>query len=176
VPLRFSDDPPTGVAGQLSGWLPSTRGGAQHQLSVGFKWVTVSLDNLAQGRFLEGATPGRWRFLVLQDGAPFAHATLDDANQVVGLSQGHAVQGFVDALTRAEGLDGDYLVRVVEVPALRLMALWLHGDQDWLIAFPFDMSPLGSLTPTAPADALPALQAQAASALAAMGRGGPIGN
>lgn len=176
MPLRFSADPPTGVAEQLSGWLPSTRGGAQHQLSVGVRWVTVPLNELAQGRFLEATTGGRWRFLVLQDGAPFAHVDLDDSHRVVGLNQGHAVQGFIDALERAQAVDGDYEALVVEVPALRFTALWLRGERDLLLPFPSPLSPVSGTGPQTADQTLSTLQADARAALSAMGRGGPIGN
>lgn len=103
----------------------------------------LGLDDLRERRDLRAARPTGWRYLVEADEATTAHplalartiVSPDGAHQFASLNYGPFVPGTADAIRAAEQMtipDSD--VRVLEVPALYLVALWLdHGDESTLV-------------------------------------------
>lgn len=103
----------------------------------------LGLDNLRAGRGLQAAQLTGWRYLVQADDArtprPLALARTtvspDGAHQFSSLNYGPFVAGTADAIRAAEQMRlADSDVRVLEVPALYLVALWLdHGQESTLV-------------------------------------------
>ncbi len=98
---------------------------------------------------LAASTPSGWRYLLSQSDEVVASAeTFTDAagsSQVASFNQGPFVAATAAALEVAEALpetkDGSYELRLLHVPALYTMAVWLHGDGDNDIFIPLDPSP-----------------------------------
>ena len=109
----------------------------------------ATLDDLVAGKLLAGAKQTSWRYLLVQGDAPVAEAELAAARrgkqrakgedlEFLGLTHGPFTRATVDALSAAEQLPqvarADYELRLLKVPAVYLVALWLHGDdQDILV-------------------------------------------
>lgn len=103
----------------------------------------LGLDDLRERRDLRAARPTGWRYLVEtgEVGTPRSLALArtivspDGEHQFASLNYGPFVTGTADAIRAAEQMtipDSD--VRVLEVPALYLVALWLdHGEESTLI-------------------------------------------
>jgi hypothetical protein len=100
---------------------------------------TVGLDALAAGGGLEAAEPVGRRVLLMRGADSVATAELDDPEGAGGLSanEGPFAEATARAISRVESwpevADGDYELRVLRLPALYLMALWLKdesGDRD----------------------------------------------
>jgi hypothetical protein len=111
---------------------------------------TVGLDALAAGGGLEAAEPVGRRVLLMRGADPVATAELDDPEGPGGLSanEGPFAEATARAISRVESwpevADGDYELRVLRLPALYLMALWLKdesGDRDLVV--PLDPAPAG---------------------------------
>jgi len=109
---------------------------------------SVPLDALAQGKLLAAARQTGWRYLLVKDNAAVAEAELPVARRgakaaasrasSLTLTQGPFAGATVDALHAAERLSqvarADYELRLLNVPAVYLVALWLHrADDDILI-------------------------------------------
>jgi hypothetical protein len=105
----------------------------------------VPLDALAAGKLLDAATQTSWRYLLVQDDAAIAEAELSSgrrgakgagakALEFLGLTQGPFTAATIEALAAAEQLPqvaaADYELRLLKVPAVYLVALWLHGAKD----------------------------------------------
>lgn len=97
----------------------------------------AGLEELAEGRLLETARENGWRYLLIRGDQAVATATVDTGPGSAEMRFSHVTQGpFVEAtlegLRRAEALDevasGDYELRLLDVPAMYLRALWLHGE------------------------------------------------
>jgi hypothetical protein len=109
----------------------------------------ATLDDLVAGKLLAAAKQTSWRYLLVQGDAPVAEAELAAARpgkqrakgkdlEFLGLTHGPFTKATVDALSAAEELPqvarADYELRLLKVPALYLVALWLHGaDEDILV-------------------------------------------
>jgi hypothetical protein len=101
----------------------------------------LGLDDLRERRDLRTARQTGWRYLVQTSEAstPLALARTivspDGAHQFASLNYGPFVAGTAEALRAAEQMtipDSD--LRVLEVPALYLVALWLdHGQESTLV-------------------------------------------
>src|SRR5215831_9428262 len=105
----------------------------------------VPLDALAQGKLLQAAKQTSWRYLLVQDNAPIAEAELAAASRTtkgaksrsldfLSLTHGPFAVATVDALGAAEQLPQvereDYELRLLKIPAVYFVALWLHGAKD----------------------------------------------
>ena len=103
------------------------------------------LDALAGGKLLEAATQASWRYLLVQDDAAIAEAELSAGRpgakgagakplEFLGLTQGPFTAATIETLGAAEKLPqvatADYELRLLKVPAVYLVALWLHGAKD----------------------------------------------
>ena len=105
----------------------------------------VPLDALAEGKLLEAAKQTTWRYLLIQNNAPIAEAELaagvrgakgakSRSLDFVSLTHGPFAGATVDALGAAERLPqvvrDDYELRLLRIPAVYFVALWLHGAKD----------------------------------------------
>jgi hypothetical protein len=105
----------------------------------------VPLDALAEGKLLQAAKQTSWRYLLVQDNAPIAEAELAAASRgkkgaksrsldFVSLTHEPFAGATVDALGAAERLPQvareDYELRLLKIPAVYFVALWLHGSKD----------------------------------------------
>lgn len=115
----------------IPGAAPTMETAAPHPVYV------AGLEDLAQGRLLETARENGWRYLLIRGDQAVATATVGTGEGGAGMEFSHVTQGpFVEAtvegLRRAEALDevasGDYELRLLDVPAMYLRALWLHGE------------------------------------------------
>jgi hypothetical protein len=97
---------------------------------------TIGLDQLATGAGLASARANGWRYLLRQNNQTVASArTMTDATGAplfAEFNSGPFVQSTAGALQRAEQVagagNGDvFEPRLLQVPALHAMALWLHG-------------------------------------------------
>jgi hypothetical protein len=109
----------------------------------------ATLDDLVAGKLLAAAKQTSWRYLLVQGDAAVAEAELGAVRrgkqrtkgkdlEFLGLTHGPFTKATVDALGAAEQLPqvarADYELRLLKVPAVYLIALWLHGgDQDILV-------------------------------------------
>lgn len=72
-----------------------------------------------------------------------AGGSADDL-QVASITEGPFVAGVVDTASRMEALvpdDDDYELRVLEIPSLYTVAMWLHGKKD--LFMPVEPAPRG---------------------------------
>lgn len=119
-----------------------------------------------------------WRYLLRQDDQLVASAeTVADqggGERFSHFNQGPFVASTAAALEAAEGLDEtrdrSYEMRLLHVPALYAMALWLHGEGDDDILIPLAPAPQG-IEPNRPypADELLDILAEKASQIPEMG-------
>jgi len=109
----------------------------------------VPLDALAEGKLLSAAKQTSWRYLLVQDDAAIGEAELSAGRrsakgaaarslEFVSLTHGPFAPATVEALGAAERLPqvarADYELRLLRIPAVYFVALWLHrADDDILI-------------------------------------------
>lgn len=112
---------------------------------------SVDLNEVAEGRILSAARPTSWRYMLLdgESAQSAAELAIDDNGEVTWFShvdEGPFVQATVAGVEFAERLEAelgaDYELRLLSVPSVYLVAVWLHGADDLLI--PLAPSP-GSL-------------------------------
>jgi hypothetical protein len=125
---------------------PLALGGAPEQTDVAapHEVYTMSLGDVAGGD-LHKAQKTAWRYLVVQGGHAVAAAELHDTAggqpEFSHLNTGPFVQATALAITEAENSaeveQRDFVVRLLTIPALSVMALWLHAaDRDLLNPLP----------------------------------------
>jgi hypothetical protein len=111
---------------------------------------TLGLDAIAGGKGLGSAEPVGRRVLVMEGARAVAAAELTDpeAGQGFSATEGPYTETTARAVREVEGwpvvADGEYDLRLLRLPALYLMALWLKdrdGDADLLV--PLDPAPTG---------------------------------
>lgn len=103
----------------------------------------------ARGRGLGTLQATGWRYLLRQADqvVASAEALVPESGPALfsHFNQGPFVESTAAALERAEGLpemrDGSFELRLLHVPALYTMALWLHGDGDDDILIPLAPAP-----------------------------------
>ena len=121
--------------------LNALAGSAPAELSIEapHEVYTLGLDQLAPEAGLASARAGGWRYLLQRENATVASAqtTVDATGAPVFalFNSGPFVQSTADALGRAEQIAGatpgeTLEPRLLHVPALHAMALWLHGGED----------------------------------------------
>ncbi|HTS23306.1 MAG TPA: hypothetical protein VMN79_16035 [Casimicrobiaceae bacterium] len=108
----------------------------------------VPLDALAEGKLLAAAKQTSWRYLIVQDNDAVAEAELTVGRRgaksaaarplaFAGLTHGPFAAATVDALHAAERLPqvarDDYELRLLRIPAVYFVALWLHGAKEDLL-------------------------------------------
>jgi hypothetical protein len=136
---------------------------------------SLGLSDLAEGVSLAAATVDGRRFIVMDGDKPIASAEVADQGRGSGFqaTEGPYVESTAAALERAEEDpdldDDDYEIRVLRIPALYVMALWLKNEQggtDVLIPLDPTPSPLEAGRKYAPAELLSALAEPARARLA----------
>jgi len=99
----------------------------------------VGLTDVAEGRLLSAAILTGWRYLVLAGEEPIGAANVmvkqDDENlQFSHISHGPFVRNTIEGISRAASLtevvNNDYELRLLDIPSLYVVSLWLHGDED----------------------------------------------
>jgi hypothetical protein len=112
---------------------------------------TMGLDDLAAGRGLDAAWSVGWRYIVEAAGRPISSAetTLAEDGTTHLLShvnEGPFVGATADAVravqARPELQAADYELRLLRIPAIYVMALWLHSEATDLLV-PLAPSPVG---------------------------------
>jgi hypothetical protein len=130
----------------------------------------LTLEEVANEASIQDAQPVGRRFLVMEGGTAIASAEVSGRDDGSGFqaTEGPFVEATAAAIASAEDdpelADGEYEVRVLRVPALYLMALWLKdekGDGDVVIPLDPAPEPLSSGKAYAPSDALGQLAEQA---------------
>jgi hypothetical protein len=105
----------------------------------------VPLDALTEGKLLKAAKQTSWRYLLVKGSAAIAEAELSSGSRsaktgksrsldFLSFTRGPFASATVDALHAAERLPqvarADYELRLLNIPAVYLVALWLHAAKD----------------------------------------------
>ncbi|MFJ8313781.1 MULTISPECIES: hypothetical protein [unclassified Streptomyces] len=105
-------------------------GADELRLTHPLEMYVIGLADLPDG--LAGARPVAWRYLVQHASGPVALAETvrDEAGGHVfsQLNYGPFVAGTAAALDAAGRAPGDAEVRLLHLPAVHLIAVWLHGE------------------------------------------------
>ena len=134
----------------LRGALPSGL-----ELTDPHETFVLGLSDLLAAPSLERARSTGWRYLVRSGGEAVAAAHSAEPTPgehvLAQVNEGPFVAATSSALAAAERQDGSYVPRVLHVPALHAVALWLHdgGSGDLLVPlapFPIDV-PTGEPMP-----------------------------
>lgn len=161
MPLNLPN-PPSAVPDQVMSKLhafadggnfttPALRAARKDQLALSapHQVFTMGLDDITSGGGLDRARPVGWRFLIEEGGRPIASAetTLarDGTHEVSQTNEGQFVAATHNAVTavrnlpqlKADGFD----LRLLRIPALYVMALWLHAPATDLLV-PMAPSPI----------------------------------
>ncbi|UGT61256.1 hypothetical protein [Nocardia asteroides] len=162
MPLHLPE-PPTEVPDKVRGKLrafadgekfstKALRGARKDQLdlSTPHQIYTLGLDDITAGAGLDAARAVGWRYLVV-DGAQIiasAETTLapDGTQQMSRFTEGPFVLATDKALKVVRKLPqltaAGFDLRLLRIPALYVMALWLHSPLADILA-PLDPSPIG---------------------------------
>ena len=102
---------------------------------------SATLQAAADGRVLTAAQPSGWQYLVLERDQVVGLAEMSWEGRFSRLAYTPAVGRIDRALTRlvarAEQVPGDLVLRMLRVPALAILAVWLHGTSfDRLVTLP----------------------------------------
>jgi hypothetical protein len=110
------------------------------ELAVPHDVFTLGLDELARGASIQEAQRVGQRYLVVDGDTAISSAEVTPEGGGFQANEGPFVAATAGAIEQAEqdpGLaDGRYELRLLRIPALYLMALWLKdddGDGDWVI-------------------------------------------
>lgn len=157
-------DPPSGAAEAVQAALQHFAGVPESQLhalqgtkpaelapTVPQPVYNLGLSDLVSTAALGSARLTGWRYLLRQSGQIVASAetvTGEDGHEEFShFNRGPFVASTAAALASAEGLiemkDRAYELRMLHVPALYTMALWLHGDGSNDLLVPLAPSPDG---------------------------------
>ncbi|HEX6175385.1 MAG TPA: hypothetical protein VF089_15365 [Candidatus Binatia bacterium] len=102
----------------------------------------IKLTDVAEGRLLSAAILTGWRYLVLQGEEAVGAATVavlenNESLRFSHMSQGPFVKNTIEGIRHAEELpevlENDYELRMLDIPSLYVVALWLHGQEDRII-------------------------------------------
>ena len=149
----------------------------QLDVSTPHQVFTIGLDDLVAGRGLDSARPVGWRYLVEESGQPIATAetaVAPDGTEVMSqFTEGPYVDATANAVKAARALPqleaAGYDLRLLRIPALYLMALWLHSPHNDLL-IPLAPSPIGREGQITP---VPELMSELARQARAAARQGP---
>ncbi len=115
----------------------SKTAGTSLSLSGAYPGYSLTLDNLAVGNEMSYAVKGVWHHLVFINGNVVADAQLiwrDDKMEFSALNCGPMAASIVDALNMAEKASvlraKSVELRLLSVPALHVVAVWLHGEDE----------------------------------------------
>lgn len=105
----------------------------------------AGLDGVLEGSLVSSAQFSCWRYLLLDDDRILAAAEIQLGSGEVetaflGVSTGKSVRSTVRAIARAEKIDEvrekDYELRLLRIPSLYVVALWLHSEEDLFVLIP----------------------------------------
>lgn len=164
--------PPTGVDDSVRSKVRQFAGNTHHSLkglhgasadhvdvTTPHQVFTMGLDDLTSGAALDKARSVGWRHLVEEHGKPIASAETTLAEDGTTHVPSHVSEGrFVDAtaaaVAAAQALPqvaaADFELRLLRIPALYFMALWLHSPTTDLL-MPMAPSPIGQEGQVVPA-------------------------
>ncbi len=138
---KLASGPPAGLeALSMEGGVP-----ANLNIAAPHPFYFVGLKDVAEGNLLEGAILKGWRYLVLRGDETVGAANLviseqDQSLQFSHMSHGPFAQNTVEGISFAESLpeviSDDYELRLLDIPSLYVVSLWLHGSEDKLIPLP----------------------------------------
>ena len=104
---------------------------------------TLTLEDLVREPSLRSARLVGWRYLVEHAGSPVAAAEVGVDGTFNQFNEGPFVRATIEAVQLAEqhpaARDSSYLVRLIRVPPLYVMALWLNderGGDDLIVPMP----------------------------------------
>ncbi|MBB5824967.1 hypothetical protein [Micromonospora carbonacea] len=120
------------------------------QVSTPHQVFTMGLDDVEAGGGLDRARPGGWRFLLESGGEVIASAEsteTPDGSRPPSFNEGPYVRATATAVRAARALPqlatAGFELRLLRIPALYLMALWLHSPNTDLL-IPLAPSPIGN--------------------------------
>lgn len=146
------------------------------KIGAGYRVHFVSAESIADGKLLDPSTPSRWRHLLIRGLHADAEVELDESQTPMALHHGPGKDGLSAALTVAAAVPGDFEAAVLSAPAIRFIALWLHGAEiDWIIPYAPDLTPLPKNVPVVASAALKVLQPLAKQVLEEFRGGEAIG-
>jgi hypothetical protein len=105
----------------------------------------AGLDAVLEGSLVTSAQFSCWRYLLLDDDRILAAAEIQPGSEEVettflGVSTGKSVRSTVRAIARAERIEevreNDYELRLLRIPSLYVVALWLHSEDDLFVLIP----------------------------------------
>jgi hypothetical protein len=161
MPLHLPD-PPHGAPDKVMSKLhefadgakfstPALRGAHKEQLalSAAHQVFTMGLDDVTAGGGLDRARPVGWRYLVQEGGRVIASAETtpgaDGSHEVSHFNEGPFVAATDKAMTAVRNLPqleaAGFELRLLRIPALYMMALWLHAPTSDLLV-PLAPSPI----------------------------------
>lgn len=151
--------------------MKSLRGRPSMGTSDGIETWVLGLDEAETGA-LDQAQPNAWRYLVFEGERALSEAHLHTdagASTVTAMVEGPTTTGLLGAFAVAEGLDAmqshDFEPRLLLVPSVTFVALWLHatetGVDDVFIPIPPSQLPLAHGTPVTMQQVVSALQVAA---------------
>ncbi|MFI6601760.1 hypothetical protein ACIBHX_36400 [Nonomuraea sp. NPDC050536] len=122
----------------------------QLEVSTPHQVFTIGLDDIESGAGLDAAQPVGWRYLVTAGGDVIASAETtqapDGTPQPAQFTEGRFVGATATAVQAARALPqvekGPFELRLLRIPSLYLMALWLHSPATDLLV-PLAPSPIG---------------------------------
>lgn len=157
MPLHLPE-PPSGVPDKVKAKLHAFADGAKFStkalrgaqkdrldLSTPHQIFTMNLDDITSGAGLDKAWPSGWRYLVVEGGQLIASAETTEApdgtHDVSQFTEGPFVAATDDAVKAVRRLPqlqaAGFELRLLRVPALYVMALWLHSPAaDLLVPLP----------------------------------------
>ncbi|HSS22245.1 MAG TPA: hypothetical protein VLL54_19395 [Pyrinomonadaceae bacterium] len=118
---------------------------AELNISAPHPLYVVGLSDIAEGKLLAAAVLRGWRYIVLKGDETVGAVNLsfDDQGknlQFSHISHGPFAQSTVEGIRYAEGLpevvSNEYELRLLDVPSVYVVSLWLHGKNDRLIPLP----------------------------------------
>jgi hypothetical protein len=115
--------------------------GAAVQQSAPHRLFSVELQDLAQGKGIDAARPVGWRtFLVdgqsvvgLAEVAERGGALANEASVFEGALVERSSEAIEAADQSGAGAADPYELRILQVPALHVLAAWLHGPKDLFV-------------------------------------------
>ncbi|WP_327090201.1 hypothetical protein OIE66_06150 [Nonomuraea sp. NBC_01738] len=122
----------------------------QLEVTTPHQVFTLGLDAIESGAGLEAAQPVGWRYLITGGGEVIASAetaqAADGSPEPAQFTEGPFVGATATAVRAARALPqlakGAFELRLLRIPALYLMALWLHSPAADLLV-PLAPSPIG---------------------------------
>lgn len=111
---------------------------------------SIGLTQTANGEGLAAAKLVGWRAIVVEGKNPVAAVEFSSSGGAPGVfksyNQGSQVQSTASAIAMAEGIPQvktkDFEPRLLQIPSIYLLSLWLHGAQENLF-IPLDPTPSG---------------------------------